>query len=405
MNRVPEVKEIVQSLLDKFDRSLSSTGQNKVNQSFVFKIDADSFPGYLRPKNNDEQDCALAVLNTLAQQSFLQVEKNFSGYFDKVVLKTNPDDIAAARDFLGEEDPKAVAQHYHELFSSLANDPDPVVSAFAQTMMTQTKDHRHLKGTIAYFDDENTLYDILKAIRAIDQLDSEVRERNFSIAHFGDSKYFAKIQPKVDRVFRDFAEQEFDEKDKPSRVLGVVPNPTFAMAKNGLIFKMGGEVIDLSRIDSPFPLFDLMIKEMQVVGLNVKRVVTIENETTFFDYQDPEALIIYLAGFHNRIRRDLLQKIYAFAPSIPYWHWSDIDAGGFYITNHLIEDTGIPFKPFRMGVPELQKYEAYCKPLEKNDIKRLTDQLASPKMSAFHETIRYMLEKKIKLEQEAFSTL
>jgi hypothetical protein len=405
MIKTPNTKYIVQYLLDKFDRSLSSIGQNKVNQHFTFHIDADSCPGYIHPNKLADTDEALKVFHELESLDFVVVKKDFSGFYTDVVLKTETEFIASARRFVGTEDPEGIAQHYHQIFVPLSSDPDPIISAFSFKMAELTKDHRHLEGALSYFKDEKTLFDILKAIRSIDALESETRERIFSIANFSDSKYFAVIQPKVDKIIREFSEQAFDEKDKPSRILGVVANPTFAMIKNGLKFKIGNQELDLSAFDSPFSLFDTMIAEMKVVGLNAKRVITIENETTFFDYNDPEALIVYLAGFHNRIRRDLLKKIYASCPDIEYLHWSDIDAGGFYITNHLKQDTGIPFKPFRMGVAELIKYKNLCKTLSPNDINRLNQQLEKPEMSVFFDVIRFMLQNNCKLEQEAFSAL
>ena len=405
MSKALEAQDIVRWLLDKYDRSLSSVGQNKVNQSFIFKIDGDSFPSYLHPNSPSDTDHALKVFDVLKGSGFVDVSKNFSEYYDKITLKTDALSIASARHFLGLKDPEETARHYHAIFLSMASDSDPTVARFANKMSELTADHRHLETAISYFQDEDVLNELVRCVRAIDSLDGEIRERNFSIANLGDSKRFAFLQTKIDRIFREFSGQEFPDQDKPSRILGVVPNPTFAMVKNGLVFRLDGQTFDLSLIDSPFSLFDTMISKLEVVGLKAKRVITVENETTFFDFNDPEAVIVYLAGFHNRIRRDLLKKIYTFCPNAEYLHWSDIDSGGFYITNHLRKDTGIPFKPFRMGIDELVKFSALCKPLTKNDIKRLKDQLSETEMSDFKKTIAFMLENNCKLEQEAFSAL
>ena len=405
MNKTIEAQDIVRWLLEKYDRSLSSVGQNKVSQSFVYKIDGDSFPSYLHPNSPSDTDHALKVFAVLKESGFVDVSKNFSEYFDKVTLKTDTSSIASARHFLGLKDPEDVAKHYHSVFASMTSDSDSTVARFASEMAELTKDHRHLEAAIQYFQDDEVLNELVRCVKAINSLDGEVRERNFSIANLGDSKRFASLQTKIDRILREFSGQEFLDQDKPSRVLGVVANPTFAMVKNGLVFRLNGQIFDLSLISSPFSLFDTMISKMEVVGLNAKRVITIENETTFFDFNDPDAVVVYLAGFHNRIRRDLIKKIYAFCPTAEYLHWSDIDSGGFYITNHLRNDTGIPFKPFRMGIEELRKYSDLCKPLSNNDIKRLKTQLLEEEMSDFHETIGFMIEHNCKLEQEAFSAL
>jgi hypothetical protein len=405
MSKILEAKDIVRWLLDKYDRSLSSVGQNKVNQTFVFKVDGDSFPSYLRPNKPSDTDHALKVFNALKETDFVSVNQDYDGLYDKVTLKTDSSSIASARRFLGVEDPEDVALNYHKIFADLSSDPDETIANFANKMAELTRDHRHLDSAISYFQNEETLDELIKSIKAIDLLDGEVRERNFSIGNLGDSKRFAVLQPKIDRIIREFSNQDFSDQDKPSRVLGVVSNPTFAMVKNGLVFKLGGQIFDLSLIHSPFSLFDTMISDMEVIGFKARRVITIENETTFFDFNDPDAVVVYLAGFHNRIRRDLLKKIYSFCPSAEYLHWSDIDSGGFYITNHLREDTGIPFKPYRMGIEELVMFKNLVKPLSKNDVIRLKKQLSEEKMSDFYKTINYMLENNCKLEQEAFSAL
>jgi hypothetical protein len=252
MSKALEAQDIVHWLLDKYDRSLSSVGQNKVNQSFVFKIDGDSFPSYLHPNSPSDTDHALKVFDVLKGSGFVDVSKNFSEYYDKITLKTDALSIASARRFLGLKDPEETARHYHAIFLSMASDSDPTVARFANKMSELTADHRHLETAISYFQDEDVLNELVRCVRAIDSLDGEIRERNFSIANLGDSKRFAFLQTKIDRIFREFSGQEFPDQDKPSRILGVVPNPTFAMVKNGLVFHLD------SIISSTFSLIKIV---------------------------------------------------------------------------------------------------------------------------------------------------
>lgn len=50
-----------------------------------------------------------------------------------------------------------------------------------------------------------------------------------------------------------------------------------------------------------------------------------------------------------------------------------------------------------MGIPELQQFKSYTKPLTENDVKRLTALLDSE----FSDTLNYMMKNNCKLEQEA----
>ncbi|MCR5517876.1 MAG: hypothetical protein K6F17_04825 [Lachnospiraceae bacterium] len=49
---------------------------------------------------------------------------------------------------------------------------------------------------------------------------------------------------------------------------------------------------------------------MEEVSVYASKVITIENLTTFNTYEDEDALIIYLGGYHNSIRRKLICKIF-----------------------------------------------------------------------------------------------
>lgn len=133
---------------------------------------------------------------------------------------------------------------------------------------------------------------------------------------------------------------------------------------------------------------------------SVDKVFTIENLTSFYRFEEEHSLIIYLGGYHNSSRRKLLMQIYQKLPHARYYHFGDIDAGGFYIFHHLKKKTGIPFQMFQMDIDTLKKYECYAKTLTINDRKRLK-QLKETEISGEERSlIEYMLQKNIKLEQE-----
>ena len=129
----------------------------------------------------------------------------------------------------------------------------------------------------------------------------------------------------------------------------------------------------------------------------VKKVVTIENLTSFFRYWEEDSLFIYLGGYHNRIRRTLLKMVYETIPDAKYYHFGDIDAGGFSILLDLRKKTGIPFMSYHMDLDTLKKYRQYAKELKESDRKRL-EKIGKEK--EFRDVIGFMLEENIKLEQE-----
>lgn len=139
------------------------------------------------------------------------------------------------------------------------------------------------------------------------------------------------------------------------------------------------------------------VEIVEVKELFDSTILTIENLTSFYQYEKEDTLVIYLGGYHNTIRREFLKRIHQGYPEKRYFHFGDIDAGGFQILNHLRSMTGIPFEPYLMDKETLEQYEHLCRPLTENDRKRLIVPREQPE---FHEVIDYMLEHNIKLEQE-----
>ena len=47
--------------------------------------------------------------------------------------------------------------------------------------------------------------------------------------------------------------------------------------------------------------------------------------------------MIYLGGYHNSVRRKLLELLYQDFPKAEYLHFGDIDVGGFEIYRDLLQ--------------------------------------------------------------------
>jgi hypothetical protein len=129
----------------------------------------------------------------------------------------------------------------------------------------------------------------------------------------------------------------------------------------------------------------------------VKRVILVGSLKSFFEITVPNTLVVYLGGYHNELRRNILVKIYDAIPDAKYSYFGDIDAASFQLFYHLSEKTGIPFEPFGMDKKTLVKYAKSTKPLDSNEEIRL-ERLKN--RSTFNEVIDYMLEHSIKLAHE-----
>ena len=145
-----------------------------------------------------------------------------------------------------------------------------------------------------------------------------------------------------------------------------------------------------------FVLPSSCIKDLKIKRMNAKQVMTIENLTSFHDVSLKDTFFIFTNGFHNHAIEAFLKCLYDFlGEKVLYFHFGDIDAGGFHIYESLIKKTQLPFQTYKMNVDMLKKYKAYTKPLTENDRKRLL--LIE---ESHQEVIDYMLKHNVKLEQE-----
>ena len=230
-------------------------------------------------------------------------------------------------------------------------------------------------------------------------LTEETKKRDFSAKYLGDSKLFESIQGRIIKIIKDFDGNNYASDDDVLSEYNIVKNSSYALVKNNLVLKINNSVINLNDFGYEISLSDEMIKSLCILDSNVYKVITVENLTSFYKLNDPDSVIIYLGGFHNHTKQSLLMKLYEKYPKAQYFHFSDIDAGGFLIFNNLVLKTGIPFIPYRMSVNEL-KQNHNLKQLTENDKKRLKGLLLDSRFDLFKDVIEYMLDNNVKLEQE-----
>lgn len=257
----------------------------------------------------------------------------------------------------------------------------------------------------SYYCDEKELGSILKVLNAMVCQTEEIMERDFSVKVLGDSKAFSSIRKKIVSIVKKFdSELVFDDKDSDEKILSnynIVKNSTYALIKGNLNFKLNEQIINLDRLGFEYSLSDAMIKNLEFLPSEFKRLITVENLTSFYKINEKDSVVIYLAGFHNHTKQLLIKKLYSAFEIEECYHFGDIDAGGFSIFNNLVQATDIRFIPYKMGIAELESCKQSVKPLTANDRTRLERMRSDADFSVFAEVIDYMLLNDVKLEQEA----
>ena len=396
-------QKTLHKLLDQYEKSKTFTGNNQVNQSFAKRV-GELFPKYLDDSEYEFFCDVNEALQALAREGYVSLKIVRGSIVDKVLL--NQEKLSECYRYLRRLPKKEENSSLEECLEAYTGLDilDKYVEAQKQRI---AKNHK-----VEYYDgDLKEFDDLLRLCRSLLENEEEIYVRDFSVRLFRDSKRVEKLASKAQALLFQYGGDAFVEKENILEECGVVNTPTYICMKGNARIYLRDQVIDLSKLQGDIALSTASLKEVKKVEVCGRRVVTIENLTTFHDYavaKDSD-FVIYLGGFHNRTKRCFLKFLYQANHEKEYRHFGDIDAGGFYIFEHLKKKTGIPFETLHMNTGILKKYAADCKKLTENDRRRIARLLecVATKQSLesigedYSETLRYMLEHDCKLEQEA----
>ena len=381
-------KQILNVLIDKYEGSKSFIGTNQVNQSFTCKV-AQMFPKY---KDDSEYELFCTIneaVNTLVVQGFVTAKKMKNGVVQSITLIVEA--IEKVYEYLGRT-PKSDTVSDLKRLLNLYKDDNIILYSYCNRQLERLAANK----SVEFFDDDLDVYEsILKVISKITEVKCETFERDFSIQVLGDSKAFEKVRSKVVSLLYEYG--DFPDRETLLADLNIIKNPGHVYFKGKGKLTICGQEIDFSQLSGDMAISSEMLKNVDDIIVFGDVVITIENLTTFNAFNCENSFAIYLGGYHNTSRRNFIKKVYEQNPDKQYLHFGDIDAGGFYILQHLRNKTGIAFVPYCMDVKTLKANLQYTKKLTENDRKRL-GALAE---TEFEETVDFMLENNCKLEQEA----
>ena len=279
----------------------------------------------------------------------------------------------------------------------------PALSKFVEQQISNINNHKSVKycnGNTK--EDFIRFYNILLGVKAVLSQKDEIYIRNLSADLYNDSKVFESIIKPICKIITEYSDSdEVKNSENDTEILeifNIIKNPTYIYLKGVAEIEMnsGGTYI-LKNNTIGLPSYEL--KDIKRIIIQSHKIYTIENLTAFHD-ERLDGFMIYLAGYPNNSKIELLKKIDFYNQDKEYFHYGDIDSGGFYIFKQLSDKTGIKFKLFRMNIDILYNYQDRCKKLTEHDKVRLKSILTRKDMSMFHEVSLYMLEHNCKLEQE-----
>ena len=396
---VPYDKIVLNKLLDSYESSLLSTGKNERAIHIEWRFTKKNILVYF-DESSEEYEIIHILMQQLEEKSLIKIiwKDNKPGH---VILKVqlNVENLDNAYKYV-KRIPKEdlVAENMEVLLEILEETNSLVIRNFVNYLQGRLQENKSVKEFIE-LDNITGTRKLFHAIQAIEKNKEPLYLREFSIRVFQDSKAFEQIMSKIYYVYRCF-DDSYQNGDMGEWLAdyNIYQNPNYVYIKGDISMHIENQEINLSLFKQGLGISGEDIEKIEITKSSaIRKIITIENLTTFFRWQENNNLIIYLGGYHNKTRRNLLNKIYQAYPEAVYNHFGDIDAGGFEIYQNLCERTSIPFKMYHMDLGTLKKYEKYGKKLTENDRKRLQGMQDNEEIK---ELVKYMLEKNVKLEQE-----
>lgn len=387
-----EIK-LLNKLIDKYEKSKLSKGGTKNNKSIRLTTKDEVLSSYTVVDSYKYTDDNDVILKKLEKLGFISTEYYEDTFKSLTLIVENVDSIY---DYLNRCKPSDELMKIEDVlnkykFDNFVNDFIVYIYEYIEKKYDYPK---------SYFTDSENLNLILKTFTKLFMLEEEIKKRDFSARYLGDSKLFETIENKIIKIIKDFDSKEELNSEEILSAYNIVKNSSYVLVKNKLNLKINDSLIKLDDLRFEMSLSDDMIKRLEILSSNVKKVITVENLTSFYTLVDDDAVIIYLGGFHNHTKQLFLKMIHEKYPNAEYLHFGDIDAGGIWIFENLRYKTGIPFHPFRMDIEELSNKNNNFKKLTEHDKSRLSKMLEDSRFEIFKEVIIYMLNNNIKLEQE-----
>jgi len=399
MNKIKS--KILNTLIDLYEKSKTFMGDNKVRQSFSIKV-SKLFPKYDDDSAFDFYTELNQVCTMLEEKNLVTLKKERSGKIRTVTLNLDClDECYAETGRTSKSDVnsrlKEIWQKYEDISGSPeSNEPLHLYIEEQRERLRQNKSVQFFGGDFADYAD---YADLLLAVKEVLSNEEEIFIRELSVKLFNNSKRLEEIESPVRSLLYKYG--EYDDKETVLEEHNIIKTPTYVMVKGCGLLVFAEQKIDLEKISGDIALSTQTLKSLCSVELNGASVITIENLTSFHKYKATNELVIYLGGFHNSVKRDFIKLVERRNPGTVFKHFGDIDAGGFYILEHLKSKTGINFLPQNMDVGTLNANKENWISLSENDRIRLAKLLE--KSNSYAYVIDYMLKNNCKLEQETVS--
>ena len=407
-------KELLNALLDKYEHSKSYVSGSPQARRILLRLygkGKNDFPAY-----NIEDHAARSAINTavqhLAQKQLITLEwmKGQEEYIlHQIALRTEA--LPACYRTIGRT-PLAIAAEQLEV--QLQQAYNMVTAGWARHYLEDQLAflHKNRRPPAALPSEAAEQRAWLTVLRQAAVARSEpILERVFSLHCLGNTKAFEKFyRGRLLRVLRQYLPMDTTEmtEEELLREIGLEKYPEiFSLAGQVQFHWRKGQTLCAAPLADGLQISarDAAMAELTFAP-EVTQLLFIENKANYYDtlrnHADPRRVVVYHGGCYSPQRGTFFQKLaVAAGPDVQLLHWGDIDLGGFEMDSRLRREIDARFTPWRMGIRELEGYAAQTTNFANEYAARLEKLLEDPYLQASYATIGYMLQHRVRLEQEA----
>lgn len=410
-------KLILERLLKKYEKSKSFQGSSS-QKRILIKMCREEFPEY-DVENTSIREYWNSTIEELSEQglvdySWLKFEKG--NIIEKVWLNLSriEDAYSAAERMPKRLILNSLLIRIDEIRGRVSDKPDNrwIVQFLEDTRLTITS-----KASTAGFlpSDEEQAMAVLRVLEVLGAAeDQQWLERVFSLRCFSDSKYFErKVRSRLISILKKYVlgEDSSDETTDEEILAqaGIIKSPEQIEFKGGISGSIGCNRVDFSVFIHGTAINADTVKDLFIEDVgDIQRIIFIENKANYIQFiaqnKDKELMTVFHGGFYSPVRGTFFRKLYeaAFARGVEFFHWSDMDLGGFMLFNRLKANIIPSLKPYIMNLSAFESKIKYGQPFNSKYAGKLEKLLGNEQFQEFWELIAFMLDKRLKIEQEAF---
>ena len=391
-------KKVLHSLLEKYENSKLSKGETPHRKvRITFNFNTRTMPNYFSEDSYLHRPEIEEAMRQLESKGYIELIYDDYRYgLERVILN-----IEKVEDIYTQLNRKSPHTQKTEILHVLtAYKPKTMELEAIIDILNKKVSHNEAIKTWFNPKDKDELNQILIALDALLTNDETISKRRFSTLIFQDSKKLEHFSHKIYQCYK-LINNASKDMNTFFEEHGIVSTPTYVHIKGKAIISLYGTDFNLEELGEELVLSSKQLPHVTLKDIDYPQVTTVENYTSFTDMKNVPGLCIYLAGFHNQAKTMVLKAIKKHHPQITFYHFGDLDVGGFKIFMNLCLKTDIPFQPLYMDVETFNNHLHTSKPLNDSEIKQLKEMLKNDAYAMFHDVMKRMLETKKKLEQEA----